>query len=321
MVKSDKIRKYDAEDILVLEGLEPVRKRPGMYIGSTGVDGLHHLLVEIFDNARDEAMNGACDEIEVALLPGEIVRVADNGAGIPVAIHPKTKVSALETVMTTLHAGGKFEGEGYAIAGGLHGVGASVVNALSEWLRVYVYRDGGKHFQEYARGKKRAPVKKLEASKQHGTVVVFKPDATVFSELVYNWERIVAHLRGQAYLVKGLRIRTIDARSSDRQISFADTLYLKELNLDLPSRTFYFDGGLLSYVRFQAQKEKVIHKNIFYAEKEADGVQVEVAFQYLDDIVPREISFANNTITPEGGTHLTGFRTAITRTLNDYGRK
>ena len=209
MAKIVKPRKYDAEDILVLEGLEPVRKRPGMYIGSTGTDGLHHLLIEIFDNARDEAMNGACDEIEVALLPNDIVRVADNGAGIPVSIHSKTKVSALETVMTTLHAGGKFEGEGYQIAGGLHGVGASVVNALSEWLQVFVYRDGGKYFQEYTRGQKKEPVKKLESSKLHGTVVIFKPDPTVFSDLIYDWERIVNHLRGQAYLVKGLRIRII----------------------------------------------------------------------------------------------------------------
>ncbi len=314
-------RKYDAEDILVLEGLEPVRKRPGMYIGSTGTDGLHHLLVEIFDNSRDEAMNGSCNEIEVALLPGELVRVADNGAGIPVAMHPKTKVSALETVMTTLHAGGKFEGEGYQIAGGLHGVGASVVNALSEWLQVYVHRDGGKYFQEYARGRKKAAVKKLEASKLHGTVVIFKPDAQIFSDLVYNWERIVNHLRGQAYLVKGLRLRVIDARGAKGKFDYGETLYLKELDLNSPSKTFYFEGGLMSYVRFHAAKEKPLHKNIFYLDKPATGAQVEVAFQYIDDIVPHETSFANNTATPEGGMHLTGFRTALTRTLNDYARK
>jgi len=316
-----KRRKYEAEDILVLEGLEPVRKRPGMFIGSTGTDGLHHLLVEIFDNARDEAMSGACDEIEVALLPGDIVRVADNGAGIPVAIHPKTKVSALETVMTTLHAGGKFEGEGYTSAGGLHGVGASVVNALSEWLKVYVHREGGKYFQEYARGKKKAAVKKTESSKLHGTVVIFKPDPAVFSDLSYNWERIINHLRGQAYLVKGLRLRVIDARGYIGKITTDDTLYLKELNFDLPSQTFYFEGGLMSYVRFHAQKEKPLHKNIFYINKAVNGIQIEIAFQYLDDIVPRETSFANNTVTPEGGMHLAGFRTALTRTLNDYARK
>ena len=179
-----KKRKYDAEDIVVLEGLEPVRKRPGMYIGSTGPEGLHHLLVEIFDNSRDEAMNGSCDEIEVALLPGDIVRVADNGAGIPVSMHKKTKVSALETVMTTLHAGGKFEGEGYQISGGLHGVGASVVNALSTWLTAEVYRDGGKYFQKYKRGVKESSVKKVGNSKEHGTVITFQPDSEIFSHLV-----------------------------------------------------------------------------------------------------------------------------------------
>ncbi|MEK7621740.1 MAG: DNA topoisomerase subunit B [Patescibacteria group bacterium] len=314
-------RKYDADDILVLEGLEPVRKRPGMYIGSTGGDGLHHLLVEIFENSRDEAMNGACDEIEVALLPDGVVRVADNGAGIPVSIHKKTKVSALETVMTTLHAGGKFGGEGYQIAGGLHGVGASVVNALSEWLRVWVYRDGGQYFQEYARGVKKAAVKKLANSDRHGTVVSFKPDAQVFSELVYDWERIINHLRGQAYLMKGVRIRTIDARALDKTSFEKSVLYLTELDLVFPSQTFYFEGGLRSFVRFHTQNEKPIHKSVFYVEKETNGVGVEIALQYIDDIAPHEVSYANNTITPEGGTHLTGFRTALTRELNGYARK
>jgi DNA gyrase subunit B len=316
-----KTRKYDAEDIVVLEGLEPVRKRPGMYIGSTGPDGLHHLLVEIFDNSRDEAMNGSCNEIEVALLPGDAVRIADNGAGIPVATHSKTKVSALETVMTVLHAGGKFEGEGYKISGGLHGVGASVVNALSDWLEVQVHRDGGRHFQEYARGKRKAPVKKVGNSKLHGTVVTFQPDATIFSTTVYDWERIVNHLRGQAYLVKGLRVRAIDARNYEGDIDGESVLYLSELGLEVPSRTFYFEGGLLSLIKFYNQTEKPVHKNVFYVEKEADEVQVEIAFQYIDDIVAREISYTNNTVTPEGGTHLTGFRTALTRTLNDYARK
>ncbi|HEY4476530.1 MAG TPA: DNA topoisomerase subunit B [Candidatus Paceibacterota bacterium] len=314
-------RKYDAEDILVLEGLEPVRKRPGMYIGSTGADGLHHLLVEIFDNSRDEAMNGACDEIEVVLLPDGIVRVTDNGAGIPVSIHKKTKVSALETVMTTLHAGGKFEGEGYNIAGGLHGVGASVVNALSEWTRVWVYRDGGQYFQEYTRGVRKALVRKLSASNLHGTVVMFKPDAQIFSELVYDWDRVVNHLRGQAYLVKKLRIRAIDARGFDKSIIEKTPFFLSKLDLTVPAKTFYFEGGLRSFIRFQIQNEKPIHKSVFYVEKEANGVMVEVALQYIDDIAPREVSYTNNTITPEGGTHLTGFRTALTRELNTYAKK
>ncbi len=321
MPEVKKLRKYDAEDIVVLEGLEPVRKRPGMYIGSTGPEGLHHLLVEIFDNSRDEAMNGACNEIEVALLPADVVRVADNGAGIPVSIHSKTKVSALETVMTKLHAGGKFEGEGYKISGGLHGVGASVVNALSTWLQVEVYRDGGKWVQEYARGVKKYNVKKVASSKLHGTVVTFQPDPTVFSSLIYEWDKIVNHLRGQAYLVKSLRIRVMDWRGYTGKIEADGVLYLKELGLEVPSQTFYFEGGLLSLIQFHNHNEKPLHRNIFYVEKEADQIQVEVAFQYVDDIAAREFSFANNTATPEGGTHLTGFRTALTRTLNDYGRQ
>ena len=319
--KVSKQRKYDADDILVLEGLEPVRKRPGMYIGSTGTDGLHHLLVEIFDNSRDEAMNGACDEIEVALLPDGVVRVADNGAGIPVSIHKKTKVSALETVMTTLHAGGKFEGDGYQIAGGLHGVGASVVNALSEWMKVWVYRDDGQYFQEYARGVKKVAVKKLGPSNRHGTVVMFKPDSQIFSELVYDWDRVINHLRGQAYLVKKLRVRTIDARRLNKTIFEKSVLYLSEFNLIASTRTFYFEGGLRSLVRFHTQNEKPLHKSVFYVDKGTNGVGVEIAFQYTDDITAREVSYTNNTITPEGGTHLTGFRTALTRELNAYAKK
>lgn len=322
MSKQDaKQRKYDAEDIVVLEGLEPVRKRPGMYIGSTGPDGLHHMLREIFDNSRDEAMNGSCDEIEVVLLPGDVVRIADNGAGIPVSMHKKTGVSALETVMTTLHAGGKFEGEGYQISGGLHGVGASVVNALSEWTKVMVRRDGGQYYQEYARGVKKANVKKLGNSDQHGTVVTFKPDAQIFSTLEYDWNWIINYTRGQAYLVKKLRVRVIDARAYDKKINDEEVLYLRELGLELPSQTFYFEGGLLSLIAFYHQDETPLHKNIFYTEKERDGTQIEIAFQYVDDITSREITYANNIVTPEGGMHLTGFRTALTRTLNDYGRK
>ncbi len=198
---------YDASSITVLEGLEPVRKRPGMYIGTTGPDGLHHLIWEIFDNARDEAMGGHASEIEVALLPDGYVRVVDNGRGIPVGIHAKTKVSALETVMTTLHAGGKFggEGSGYKVSGGLHGVGASVVNALSVDTKVFVHQDGGIHTQAYKIGKALGKVKKIGTSKLHGTVVVFKPDDTIFTDgILWNWEKIVSHLRQQAYLVKGV---------------------------------------------------------------------------------------------------------------------
>jgi DNA gyrase subunit B len=322
MVKKEtKTRKYGAEDIVVLEGLEPVRKRPGMYIGSTGTDGLHHLLIEIFDNSRDEAMNGFCDEIEIALLPGNAVRIVDNGTGIPVDVHKKTKVSALETVLTVLHAGGKFEGDGYKISGGLHGVGASVVNALSTTLKAEVHRDGGKYMQEYERGKKKSAVKKVSASKNHGTIITFQPDPTIFSETVYDWDRVVNHLRGQAYLVKGLRIRVIDAREHTGKIDTDKIFYLQDLGLEVPSKSFYFEGGLLSLIRYYNRHDKPLHKEIFYVEKEANEVMVEVALQYVDDIDAKETSFTNNTITPEGGMHLTGFRTALTRILNDYGKK
>lgn len=323
-----KTRKYGADDIQVLEGLEPVRKRPGMYIGSTGPDGLHHLLVEIFDNSRDEAMNGYADEIEVALLPDGVVRVADNGTGIPVEVHKKTKVSTLETVLTVLHAGGKFEGDGYKISGGLHGVGASVVNALSEWLTAIVHRDGNQYYQEYSRGKKRANVKKVGSSKLTGTIIAFKPDQEIFSETVYDWPRVVNHLRGQAYLVKKLRVRVIDARGYGGKIPMDEVFFVNELNLPAPSQTFYFEGGLLSLIKFYNQRAKIVQKNIFYAEKEVEPdnskgkkVDVELALQYIDDIDTKEVSYTNNTVTPEGGMHVTGFRTALTRTLNDYAKK
>lgn len=321
MAKAQKESKYGSDEIIVLEGLEPVRKRPGMYIGSTGPDGLQHLMVEIFDNSRDEAMNGYCDEIEVAILPGNVVRVADNGRGIPVDIHKKTKVSTLETVLTVLHAGGKFEGEGYKISGGLHGVGASVVNALSTELKAEVHKDGSKYVQEYKIGKKQYAVKKVGATKEHGTIITFQPDATIFSETVYDWERVVNHLRGQAYLVKDVRIRAIDAREYSGKINTDKVFYLNELKLEVPSRTFYFEGGLVSLIKFYNQHEKPIQKEIFYAEKEVNGISVEVALQYIDDIDAKEVSYTNNTITPEGGSHVTGFRTALTRTLNDYARK
>jgi DNA gyrase subunit B len=312
---------YDAQDITVLEGLEPVRKRPGMYIGTTGIDGLHHLIWEIFDNSRDEAMGGFADYIEVVLLPGNRIRVADNGRGIPIEIHKKTKVSALETVMTTLHAGGKFGGEGYKVSGGLHGVGASVVNALSVYAKVEVHRDGAKHFQEYKQGVKKANVKKFGTSKLNGTIVTFEPDQEIFKEIKFEWNTVVNHMRGQAYLVKGLRISVIDARLYEGKIDDSDVFYFSELGLEVPSMSFYFEGGLLSLVKFHNQTQKPVHKNIFYVEKEVDGVAVEVALQYVDDITPKIIPYANNTYNVEGGTHVTGFKTALTRVLNTYGRK
>ena len=314
--------KYSAEDIYVLEGLDPVRKRPGMYIGSTGSDGLHHLIWEVFDNSRDEAMSGYADEVEVALLPGNVVRVADNGRGIPIDVHKKTKVSALETIMTTLHAGGKFGGDGYKGAtGGLHGVGVSVVNALSTWTKAEVHKDGGIYIQEYKIGKPQAKVKKIGSTKRHGTIISFTPDPTIFSETKFNFNTIVDHLRQQAYLVKGFRIRIIDARDYKGKINLKDTFYVSDLNLLVPSYTFYFEEGLLSLVKHLNQHEEVLHNNIFYVDKESNGVGVEVAFQYITDITGKEMSFANNTNTKEGGTHLTGFRTALTRVLNDYAKK
>jgi len=321
--EKEKKHTYSAEDITVLEGLEAVRRRPGMYIGTTGPDGLHHLVWEIFDNSRDEAMGGFADDIEVVLLPGESVRVADNGRGIPVGIHKQTKVSALETIMTTLHAGGKFGGEGYKVSGGLHGVGSSVVNALSTTLRAEVHLDGGVHMQEYAKGKKKAAVKKIGSSKLHGTVITFSADPEIFTTTIkYDFDRVVSHLREQAYLVKGLRITIIDARESGMKLPEAgEDLYIRSMLSDCPSQTFYFEGGLRSLISFHNRYQKPIHKNIFYIEKEANDVSVEVALQYADDITPRLFAFANNIYNSEGGTHVTGFRTALTRTLNAYGRK
>jgi DNA gyrase subunit B len=318
--KTRKEGAYEASDITVLEGLEAVRRRPGMYIGTTGVDGLHHLVWEIFDNSRDEAMGGFCDDIEVALLPGNRIRVADNGRGIPVDVHPKTKVSTLETVMTILHAGGKFGGEGYKVSGGLHGVGASVVNALSTNVRAEVHRDGGQYVQEYKNGGKPvSKIKQIGKSKLHGTIITFEADPTIFPIVEYSFERIVAHLRQQAYLVKGLRIAIMDFREFDK-VRDEEVYYLRELGADVPSVTFYFEGGLKSLVGFQNRHLDAVHRNVFYVEKEVDGVSVEIALQYVDDITSRISAFANNIYTAEGGMHITGFKTALTRTLNNAAK-
>jgi len=318
---AEKLPIYDASSITVLEGLDPVRKRPGMYIGTTGPDGLHHLIWEIFDNSRDEAMGGFADDIEITLLPDNRIRVVDNGRGIPVDKHPKTKLSALEMIMTTLHAGGKFGGEasGYKVSGGLHGVGASVVNALSTYARAEVHRDGGVFEQEYSIGKPKGPVKKIGTSDRHGTIISFDADPTIFPEVVYEWNRIVAHVRQQAYLVKGTRISVIDARAMGK-VDTSKTYYLRELGLSVPSMTFYFEGGLRSLVAFYNQRQTLAHKNIFYVDQEKDGITVEVALQYVDDLTPRLMAFANNIYNPEHGTHVTGFKTALTRTINNYGR-
>lgn len=316
---------YGADQISILEGLEPVRKRPGMYIGSTGPEGLHHMIWEIFDNSRDEAMAGHANRIEVSLLPDNIIRVVDNGRGIPVDKHKKTKVSALETIMTTLHAGGKFGDGGYKISGGLHGVGASVVNALSIYMKAEVHKDGGIYVQEYSQGKKKAAVKKVGDTTHQGSVIYFKPDTEIFPDTDFVWRKVVTHLRGQAYLVKGLEINVVDLRESD--ISDIDTYYYYDSDApalaNAPTRSFYFEGGLLSLVRFLNKNQKPVHKNIFYAHEKVneEGEMVEISFQYVDDISSRISAYANNIPNPEGGYHLTGFKTALTRTINSYATK
>ncbi len=340
--KKAKSGNYDASSISVLEGLEPVRKRPGMYIGTTGPEGLHHLIWEVFDNSRDEAMGGFADRVEVALLPGGYVRVVDNGRGIPVDIHKQTGVSALETILTVLHAGGKFggEGSGYKVSGGLHGVGVSVMNALSSHVIVEVHRDGGYHMQEYAIGVPKYKVKKVGPSKLKGTIVTFQADASIFPETAYDFKKIVNHLRQQAYLVKAMRMSVIDARlaageeasthaSEDKGVKkFLDSIkgkqYLSDEHIEVPHQHFYFEGGLRSLVAFNNHYQTPVHKNIFYVEKndvDSAVMSVEVSLQYVDDISARISAFANNIYNPEHGTHVTGFKTALTRTLNNYAKK
>ncbi len=295
---------YGADQITVLEGLEPVRKRPGMYIGNTAKEGLHHLIWEVVDNAIDEAMAGRCDSIVVTLLPDGMVSVEDNGAGIPVEKHKVTKVSALETVMTKLHAGGKFGQGGYKVSGGLHGVGVSVVNALSEYMKAEVKRGGKLWRQEYVRGKPKAKVKAVGTARSTGTIITFKPDPQIFTVLDFDWRYILDHLRQQAYLTKGVKITVIDKRQKGNELAY----------------TFYFEGGIASYVRHLNRNKQAKHQHVFYVDKTVDDIQVEVALQYVDEYNETTISFANNIYTVEGGMHLQGFKTALTRTLNKYAR-
>jgi DNA gyrase subunit B len=302
--KSKKEKTYEAKDIYVLEGLDPVRRRPGMYIGTTGSEGLHHLIWEVIDNGIDECLAGYADEIDLTLLPGNKIKGEDNGRGIPVEKHPQTKKSALETVMTTLHAGAKFGGKAYQVAGGLHGVGVSVVCALSSWMRVEVCRGGIKYAQEYAKGKAKTKIKKVGPCKGSGTAVIFEPDPETFKEIKWDLKKILDHLRQQAYLTKGIKIKIVDRRGKPER-----------------SYNFYFEGGLASYVKYLTRGTTLRHPNIFYGSGEKNGIIVEVAFQYTEEYECYEESFANNICTGEGGTHLTGFRTAITRTFNDYARK
>ncbi|MBU6141918.1 DNA topoisomerase (ATP-hydrolyzing) subunit B [Patescibacteria group bacterium] len=292
---------YSAKDIYVLEGLDPVRKRPGMYIGTTDSAGLHHLIWEVVDNSIDEAMGGYAHNIRVELLPGNKISVDDDGRGIPVETHKQTKKSALETVLTTLHAGGKFGGGSYKVSGGLHGVGVSVVNALSEWVMVEVSREGYVWVQEYKRGKPQYKVKKTVKTSRTGTRVTFLPDAEIFAKIEWDLKRIVDHLRQQAFLTKGVKIEIIDHRK-------LPALY----------QGFYFDGGLLSFIKYITEGNKLIQNDPFYVHKSLDEIEVEASFVYNEDIETQELSFANNIYTPDGGMHLTGFRSALTRTLNDY---
>ncbi|MBU0531405.1 DNA topoisomerase (ATP-hydrolyzing) subunit B [Patescibacteria group bacterium] len=296
---------YGAKQIQVLEGLEPVRKRPGMYIGSTGPTGLHHLIWEVMDNAIDEAMAGQGNEITITLLPGNKVAVTDHGRGIPVDMHPQFKKSALELVLTKLHAGGKFGGGGYKVSGGLHGVGVSVVNALSTYLQAEVKRDGKLWVQEYSLGKPKAKVKAVGKAKGTGTTITFSPDPSIFETIEFDLKTIVDHLRQQAYLTKGVKFVIQDQRTREK-ISYS----------------FYFEGGVASFVKHINHGKNPKHANVFYVNKlDADtDVEVEVSLQYTEEYHESIFCFANNIPNPEGGMHLSGFRTALTRELNNYAR-
>ncbi|TSC95677.1 MAG: DNA gyrase subunit B [Parcubacteria group bacterium Athens1014_10] len=295
---------YKAKHITVLEGLAPVRKRPAMYIGNTGSQGLHHLIWECLDNAVDEALAGFCNEVVIELLPKNIVRVSDNGRGIPVDIHKPTGKSALEVVLTKLHAGGKFENQAYKVSGGLHGVGVSVVNALSIYLRAEVKRDGDIYAQEYRQGDPLKKVKAIGKTKERGTTIIFQPDPEIFPKIEYNWDLVINHLRQQAYLTKGVKFTIIDNRQESNYIY-----------------QFYFEGGISSYVRHLNRTNSAKHEDIFYLERELNGVKVEIALQYTNEYKETVFSFANNINTHEGGSHLVGFRTALTRALNSYARQ
>ncbi|MDA0734025.1 MAG: DNA gyrase subunit B, partial [Chloroflexi bacterium] len=299
---------YTSKDIRVLEGLEAVRVRPGMYIGSTDQRGLQHLIYEVLDNAVDEAMAGYCDRVDISLDKDGLITVADNGRGIPVDVHPTTGRSGLETVMTTLHAGGKFGGGAYKVSGGLHGVGGSVVNALSVYLKAQVQRDGYVYHQEYKQGAPTSDVVQSKKTKEHGTTISFKPDPAMFPIIEYDFETLVSHFKEIGYLNKGL------------EINFTSQWHETQRNGDI-ERTYFFDSGIANLVRNVNRNRKVVQKEPFYYEKTLDDIAVEVAIQYNDGFAETVFSFANCINTPEGGTHLTGFRSALTRVINDYTRR
>ena len=303
MTKQTNEQSYDGSQIQVLEGLEPVRKRPGMYIGSTGYEGVHHLIKEIADNSIDEAIAGYATKVEVTLLKDGGVRVSDDGRGIPVDKHPKTGKSTLETVLTILHAGGKFGGGGYKVSSGLHGVGSSVVNALSTRMIAEVRKNGKIYRQEYATGLPQTDLEVVGKSDTTGTTITFYPDPTIFKETVnFDYKWVVNYLRHQAYLTKGIYTSVVDERTGER-------------------KAFYFEGGIQSYVKNLNIGKDVLSDDIFYVEKQVEDCMVEIAVQYNDTYVEVVKPFANNVLTPDGGTHLVGFRTALTRVINDYARK
>ncbi|MBI3943398.1 MAG: DNA topoisomerase (ATP-hydrolyzing) subunit B [Chloroflexi bacterium] len=301
MAVQEQVR-YGADSIQVLEGLEAVRKRPGMYIGGTDLKALNHMVTEVVDNSVDEAMAGWCTEIGIHISKDSVVTVTDNGRGIPVDIQSQKGVSALQVVMTTLHAGGKFGSGAYKVSGGLHGVGVSAVNALSTWLEAEVRIEGWLYRQRYERGKPVTPVEKIERTEEHGTKVSFLADDTIFPSIDYKFEDLAQRFRQMAFLTRGLRFQFTDDRS-DRQM------------------TFYFEGGVVSFVRYMNRGRTVLFGQPFYVERQVDQTYVEVAFQYTDGYAINEYSFANDIYTGDGGSHLTGFRGALTRTINDYGRK
>ena len=295
---------YNENQIQILEGLEAVRKRPGMYIGSTSTQGLHHLVYEIVDNAVDEALAGFCNEIFVTIHEDNTISVQDNGRGIPVGIQAQKGIPAVEVVFTILHAGGKFGGGGYKVSGGLHGVGASVVNALSEWLKVRVFVDGKIYEQDYARGHVMTKLTEVGETTEHGTYVHFKPDAEIFDDVVFQFDILQKRLRETAFLTKGLKINIKDEREGQKQ-----------------EKIFHYEGGIKEFVAYVNQHRDALYEDIFYAEGEKDGVLVEVAFQHNDGADESIHTFVNNINTADGGTHLVGFKSGMTKTINDYSRK
>ena len=294
---------YGADQIQILEGLEAVRKRPGMYIGSTSSKGLHHLVYEIVDNSVDEALAGYCDTIDVTINEDNSITVIDNGRGIPVGINKKAGLPAVEVVFTILHAGGKFGGGGYKVSGGLHGVGASVVNALSEWLEVVIFSDGKMYKQRYERGKVMYPLKEIGETDKQGTMVTFKPDATIFEEIIYDYEVLKQRLREMAFLTKNVKIILRDKRDGNET-----------------ERTFHYEGGIIEYVQYLNRHKNPLYDSIIYCEGRKEEVYVEVAFQHNNTYNEGIYSFVNNITTPEGGTHLAGFKNALTKVFNDYAR-